>query len=78
MTEYSTQETGTNVPGTMTQRDAAAVASGDTRDGVAVVHRASPTAPRSRALAPGIEALDVPAFVDVLRARPRTRRSRDN
>jgi predicted AAA+ superfamily ATPase len=35
-----------------------------------VVHRTSATAPRSRALSPGIEALDVPAFVDELRNRP--------
>jgi hypothetical protein len=31
-----------------------------------VVHRKSRTAPATRALAPGIEALDVEAFVDVL------------
>jgi hypothetical protein len=35
-----------------------------------VVHRASTTAPPTRALAPGIEALDVRAFVTDLNARP--------
>jgi hypothetical protein len=35
-----------------------------------VVHRASTTAPPTRALAPGIEALDVRAFVDELNRRP--------
>jgi hypothetical protein len=34
-----------------------------------VVHRASTTAPPMRALAPGIEALDVRAFVDELNGR---------
>lgn len=38
-----------------------------------VVHRASSTAPPTRALAPGIEAVDVSAFVDDLNARPRHR-----
>jgi len=33
---------------------------------VSVVHRTSTTAPLTRALAPGIEALDVRAFVDDL------------
>jgi predicted AAA+ superfamily ATPase len=36
-----------------------------------VVHRASPSVPRTRGLAPGVEALDVPAFVDALRDRPK-------
>jgi hypothetical protein len=35
-----------------------------------VVHRASTTAPRTRGLSPGIEALDVPAFVDALGGKP--------
>jgi predicted AAA+ superfamily ATPase len=35
-----------------------------------VVHRTSTSAPPSRGLAPAIEALDVPAFVDALRSRP--------
>jgi predicted AAA+ superfamily ATPase len=38
-----------------------------------VVHRASSTAPPTRALAPGIEAVDVSAFVDDLNTRPRHR-----
>jgi predicted AAA+ superfamily ATPase len=37
---------------------------------LSVVHRASTTAPPTRALAPGVEALDVRAFVDDLNARP--------
>jgi hypothetical protein len=41
-----------------------------------VVHRASTTAPRSRALSPGTDALDVEAFVKELRAIARPRRSR--
>ncbi|MBI4874598.1 MAG: ATP-binding protein [Acidobacteria bacterium] len=40
----------------------------------AVVHRASATVVPARALAPGIEALDVPAFVNVLNAGPRRSR----
>jgi predicted AAA+ superfamily ATPase len=36
-----------------------------------VVYRASPSAPPTRGLAPGVEALDVPAFVDALRDRPK-------
>ena len=36
---------------------------------LSVVHRASTAAPPTRALAPGIEALDVPAFVDHLNGR---------
>jgi hypothetical protein len=36
---------------------------------VSVVHRTSTTAPLTRALAPGIEALDVPALVDDLNGR---------
>jgi hypothetical protein len=39
-----------------------------------VVHRASATAPPTRALAPGIEALDVRALVDELNVRPGRRR----
>lgn len=35
-----------------------------------VVHRASTTAPPSRGLAPGVEALDVRGFVDALGGRP--------
>lgn len=42
-----------------------------------VVHRASTTAPASRALAPGVEALDVRAFVDGLAGKPvRVRKAR--
>ena len=37
---------------------------------MSVVHRTSTTAPKTRALAPGVEALDVRAFVDDLNARP--------
>ncbi len=33
---------------------------------MSIVHRASKTAPQSRAVAPGVEALDVRAFVDAL------------
>jgi predicted AAA+ superfamily ATPase len=40
-----------------------------------VVHRASTTARPSRAVAPGVEALDVRAFVDTLGAKPRRRGS---
>lgn len=43
---------------------------------LAVVHRASSSAPPSRVLAPGVEALDVPAFVGVLGSKTRTRRPR--
>ncbi len=39
-----------------------------------VVHRKSTTAPPGRALAPGIEALDIRAFVDALRGAPRPAR----
>ena len=35
-----------------------------------VIHRTSTSAPPSRALAPGVEALDVRAFVHDLNARP--------
>jgi predicted AAA+ superfamily ATPase len=35
-----------------------------------IVHRASPSTPPSRAVAPGVEALNVRAFVDELNARP--------
>jgi uncharacterized protein len=41
---------------------------------MSVVHRTSKTAPPSRALAPGIEAVDVPAFVTDLNARPARRK----
>jgi hypothetical protein len=37
---------------------------------LAVVHRASTTAPPSRGLAPGVEALDIRAFVNALGGRP--------
>jgi len=37
---------------------------------MSVVHRASATAPPSRGVAPGVEALDVPAFVAALAANP--------
>ncbi len=40
-----------------------------------VVHRASSTAPRSTAVAPGVEALDVASFVDALGAKPPRRRT---
>ena len=40
-----------------------------------VVHRASRTAPRSTAVAPGVEALDVASFVDALGAKPPRRRT---
>jgi hypothetical protein len=36
-----------------------------------VVHRESPTAPLTRALAPAVEALDVRAFVDDLNRGPK-------
>jgi len=36
---------------------------------LSVVHRASTTAPPTRALAPGVEALDVRAFVEELNRR---------
>jgi predicted AAA+ superfamily ATPase len=36
-----------------------------------VVHRASATAPRTRGVAPGVEALDVRGFVDALTEKPR-------
>jgi predicted AAA+ superfamily ATPase len=36
---------------------------------MSVVHRASTTAPPSRGVAPGVEALDVPAFVEALGAK---------
>ena len=39
-----------------------------------VVHRASTTAPPSRGVAPGVEALDVRAFVDALGGKTRRRR----
>jgi len=35
---------------------------------MSVVHRASTTGPPSRGVAPGVEALDVRAFVDALRS----------
>jgi len=45
---------------------------GDTQIRMTVVHRASTTAVRSRAAAPGVEALDIAAFVDALSSRPRS------
>ena len=41
-----------------------------------VVHRTSTSARASRALVPGVEALDVPAFVEALGGMPRARRRR--
>jgi uncharacterized protein len=41
-----------------------------------VVHRPSPSAPQMRALSPGVEALDVEAFVGELNQRPAPRRPR--
>lgn len=41
-----------------------------------VVHRASPMAPPTRALAPGIDALEVRAFVDAVGGKPARRRNR--
>ena len=38
-----------------------------------VVHQHSPNAPTMRALAPGVEALDFPSFVDALKPRGRSR-----
>jgi predicted AAA+ superfamily ATPase len=38
---------------------------------LSVVHRASPSAPPMRALAPGVEALDVRAFVENLQGKPK-------
>lgn len=40
---------------------------------VSIVHQASASAPPSRVLTPGIEALDVPGFVDALAPRPKPR-----
>ncbi|MDX1983763.1 MAG: ATP-binding protein [Bryobacteraceae bacterium] len=40
-----------------------------------IVHSESPSAPRTRAVSPGVEALDVPAFVEALRPAPRRTRS---
>lgn len=41
-----------------------------------VVHRSSTTAPATRGITPGVEALDVPAFVSALRAKPKAGASR--
>lgn len=42
---------------------------------MSVIHRHSPSAPKTRALAPGIEALDVEALVKDLKSPPRHRRA---